>query len=95
MRKFLQKFEPFLCLNAQSRWLGIIMLAFLLMSLPSQRVMANYYLYPSEENFEAITYILKAFKEYGFYVTINGGDEYVKECMESREMKKRLKKRNT
>jgi Predicted extracellular endo alpha-1,4 polygalactosaminidase or related polysaccharide hydrolase len=41
-----------------------------------------YYLYPSEENFEAITYILKAFKEYGFYVTINGGDEYVKECLE-------------
>ena len=48
MKKFLQKFEPFLCLNAQSRWLGIFMLAFLLMSLPSQRVMANYYLYPSE-----------------------------------------------
>ena len=26
-----------------------------------------YYHYPSEENFDAITSILKAFKEYGFY----------------------------
>lgn len=48
MKKFLQKFDAFLCLNAQSRWLGIFMLAFLLMSLSSQRVMANYFLYPSE-----------------------------------------------
>jgi Uncharacterized conserved protein len=40
-----------------------------------------YYHYPTEENFEAITDVLKAFKEYGFYVSINGGDVYVTECM--------------
>lgn len=41
-----------------------------------------YYHYPSGENFEAITSILKAFKKSGFYVSINGGDVYVKECLE-------------
>ena len=41
-----------------------------------------YYHYPSEESFEAITSILKAFKRSGFYVSINGGDVYVKECLE-------------
>lgn len=41
-----------------------------------------YYHYKSEENFEAITEILQAFKSYGFYVVINGGDVYVSECIE-------------
>ena len=41
-----------------------------------------YYHYKSEENFEAITETLQAFKSYGFYVMINGGDVYVSECIE-------------
>ena len=41
-----------------------------------------YYHYPSEESFEAITSILRSFKSLGFYVSINGGDVYVTECLE-------------
>ena len=41
-----------------------------------------YYHYPSEESFEAITSILRSFKAMGFYVSINGGDVYVTECLE-------------
>ena len=41
-----------------------------------------YYIYPSEESFEAITSLLKSFKAMGFYVSINGGDVYVSECIE-------------
>lgn len=41
-----------------------------------------YYMYPSEESFEAITSILKALKAMGFYICINGGDVYVSECIE-------------
>lgn len=41
-----------------------------------------YYHYKSEENYEAITEILQAFKSYGLYVVINGGDVYVTECIE-------------
>ena len=41
-----------------------------------------YYHYPSEESFEAITIILRSFKSLGFYVSINGGDVYVTECLE-------------
>ena len=39
-----------------------------------------YYHYKSDAKFDAITKILKAFKDYGFYVSINGGDVYVTEC---------------
>ena len=41
-----------------------------------------YYMYPSEESFEAITSILRALKAMGFYICINGGDVYVSECLE-------------
>ena len=41
-----------------------------------------YYHYPSEESFEAITCVLRSFKSLGFYVSINGGDVYVTECLE-------------
>lgn len=41
-----------------------------------------YFHYPSEESFEAITSILRSFKSLGFYVSINGGDVYVTECLE-------------
>ena len=40
-----------------------------------------YYHYKTKKNFKAITRILKAFKDYGFYVSINGGDVYVTECI--------------
>lgn len=41
-----------------------------------------YFHHPSEESFEAITSILRSFKSLGFYVSINGGDVYVTECLE-------------
>ena len=41
-----------------------------------------YYMYPSEESFEAITSILRKLKAMGFYICINGGDVYVSECIE-------------
>ena len=44
-----------------------------------------YYHYPSDESFDAITSILKAFKDYGFYVSINGGDVYVQKCLDTFE----------
>lgn len=40
-----------------------------------------YYHYQNEGVFEGITYILKTFKEYGMYVSINGGDVYVTEYL--------------
>ena len=41
-----------------------------------------YYHYPSEEAFKAITGMLIAFKDLGFYVSINGGDVFVTEYLE-------------
>lgn len=40
-----------------------------------------YYHYHTDEVFEALTYILRSFQSMGFYVSVNGGDEYVTEYM--------------
>lgn len=40
-----------------------------------------YYHYHTDEVFDALTSVLKSFKDMGFYVSINGGDEYVTEYM--------------
>lgn len=41
-----------------------------------------YYHYQTEEVYEALSYILKSFKDMGFYVSINGGDTFVTECID-------------
>ena len=44
-----------------------------------------YYHYQTEEVYEALSYILKSFKDMGFYVSINGGDTFVTECIDRGE----------
>ncbi|WP_185752304.1 endo alpha-1,4 polygalactosaminidase [Butyrivibrio sp. AE2032] len=41
-----------------------------------------YYHYHTDEVFDSLTYMLKSFKSIEFYVSVNGGDEYVTEYMD-------------